>query len=284
MAERTNAAPALVDALTSELGGPRTSHLLDRLDAVVPWKQLASHVLRLLEYRNCGAGRPAWPAITMLNCLLLAKWFNLSDPQLEECLQDRLSFRRFVGLSLTDRTPDETTFVKFRNRLREAKLHEKFFDTVIAHIEQQGLLVREGTLVDATIIAQSIGRKREDGTNSRDEDASFTSKHGRSHHGYKGHIAAARLPAVRGPLQLPLRRRWCSHHLCSEDLEVFRFLIISPIQPIVHQTTTTTASATTPAAKGCMFHSLTSQACSHIASPIKNVRTMTTQRFKVCPS
>lgn len=190
MAQRKNAAPALVDGLTNDLGGPRTSQLLDRLDAAVPWQKLAKPVLRLPEYRHRGAGRPVWPAITMLKCLLLAKWFNLSDPQLEECLQDRLSFRRFVGLSLTDRTPDETTFVVFRRRLREAKLHDTLFDTVLDHIESQGLLVKEGTLVDATIIEQSRGRKREDGTSTRDEEASFTSKHGRKHHGYKGHIAA----------------------------------------------------------------------------------------------
>jgi len=192
MAQRKNAAPALIDSLTSELGGPRTSQLLDRLDAAVPWEKLSRPVLRLPEYRNRGAGRPCWPAVTMLKCLLLAKWFNLSDPQLEECLQDRLSFRRFVGLSLTDTTPDETTFVVFRRRLREAKLHEKFFQTVLAHIEAQGLLVREGTLVDATIIEQSTGRKRDDGSSTRDEEASFTQKHGKKHHGYKGHIAADR--------------------------------------------------------------------------------------------
>jgi IS5 family transposase len=71
-------------------------------------------------------------------------------------------------------------------------MHENLFDTVLDHIEQQGLLVRDGTLVDATIIEQSTGRKRKDGTSTRDEDASFTKKHGRTHHGYKGHIAADR--------------------------------------------------------------------------------------------
>lgn len=192
MAQRKNSAPGLVDGLTNELGGPRTSKLLDRLDAAVPWEKLAKPVLYLPEYRNRGAGRPAWQAMTMLKALLLAKWFNLSDPQLEECLQDRLSFRRFVGLSLTDGTPDETTFVVFRRRLREAKLHDKLFETVLGHIEKQGLLVKEGTLVDATIIEQSTGRKRDDDTSTRDEDASFTKKHGKTHHGYKGHIAVDR--------------------------------------------------------------------------------------------
>jgi len=192
MAQRKDAAPALIDGLTSDLGGPRTSKLLDRLDAAVPWEKLAKPVLRLPEYRNQGAGRPCWPAVTMLKSLVLAKWFNLSDPQLEECLQDRLSFRRFVGLSLTDATPDETTFVVFRRRLREAKLHEKFFESVLAHIEKQGLLLKEGTMVDATIIEQSTGRKRDDGSSTRDEDASFTQKHGKKHHGYKGHVAVDR--------------------------------------------------------------------------------------------
>ena len=91
----------------------------------------------------------------MLKCLMLAKWNNLSDPGLEEALKDRISFRQFVGLSFTDTTPDETTFVKFRARLREAGLHDAIFDAAVKHIERQGLLVKEGTMVDATIIEAS---------------------------------------------------------------------------------------------------------------------------------
>ena len=189
MAQRKNAQPGLIDGLTSDLGGPRTRELLERLDAAVPWDKLVKPILKLPEYRHRGAGRPTWPAITMLKSLLLAKWFNLSDPQLEECLQDRLSFRRFVGLSLTDATPDETTFVVFRRRLREAKLHEAIFEGLLAHLEEQGLLIKEGTLVDATIIEQSRGRTRADDTTTRDPDASYTRKHGKTYHGYKGHTA-----------------------------------------------------------------------------------------------
>jgi IS5 family transposase len=70
----------------------------------------------------------------MLKCLLLAKWFGLSDPQLEECLQDRLSFRRFAGLTLHDATPDETTLVRVRGRLREANLDRRIFDGTRAAI------------------------------------------------------------------------------------------------------------------------------------------------------
>jgi IS5 family transposase len=195
MSERRNAQAGLVDGLTAELGGPRTTALLDKLEGAIPWKRLVRPIAALPEYKPKApgedrGGRPAWPALTMLKCVLLAKWFGLSDPQLEECLKDRLSFRRFVGLSLTDATPDETTFVVFRKRLREANIDRRLFEITLRHLDKEGLLVKDGTLVDATIIEQARGSKRDDGTSTRDEDASFTKKHGRSYHGYKGHIAA----------------------------------------------------------------------------------------------
>lgn len=202
MAERTNAAHGLIDGITADLGGPRTTALLTKLDAAVPWAALVKPIAALPEYRaKTGeadkGGRPAWPALTMLKCVLLAKWFGLSDPQLEECLMDRLSFRRFAGLSLTDDTPDETTFVRFRARLRERGLDRRLFDDTLGHLQKQGLLVKDGTLVDATIIEQSRGSKRDDGTSTRDPEASFTKKNGETYHGYKGHIAADRSGIVK---------------------------------------------------------------------------------------
>lgn len=193
MAERTNADLGLVDAWTANLGGPRTAAMLNRLNQAVTWEALVKPIAALPEYRGgAKGGRPAWPALTMLKCVLLAKWFGLSDPQLEECLQDRLSFRRFVGLSLNDATPDETTFVRFRARLREANLDRVIFELTTKELDERGLLVKDGTLVDATIIEQSRGTKRADGTSTRDPEASFTAKGGVPHHGYKGHIGADR--------------------------------------------------------------------------------------------
>ena len=119
----------------------------------------------------------------------LAKWFNLAAPGLQEALLDRINFRKFVGLSFTDATPDETTFVKFRKRLREAKLDDYLFQSVVKHLDSQGFLVREGTMVDATITEQSRGSKNDDGESTRDEDASPTVKHGKHYFGYKAHIA-----------------------------------------------------------------------------------------------
>lgn len=190
MGVRKNEDMGFVDAALADLGGPRSSALLERLDAATPWEKLAAPIRSLPEYTNEGAGRPPWCPVLMVKCLMLAKWFNLSDPGLEEAMKDRISFRQFVGLSFTDKTPDETTFVKFRERLREAQIHDHVFDAVVAHIKGQGLLVREGTMVDATIIEAPRGRPRPDGTTTRDQDASFTSKHGVPHHGYKGHLGA----------------------------------------------------------------------------------------------
>jgi IS5 family transposase len=189
MATRKNADMGFVDAMLDGLGGPRSAALLGRLDRATPWATLAEPILKLPEYANRGAGNPAWDPTLMLKCLMLAKWFNLSDPGLEEALKDRISFRTFVGLSFSDKTPDETTFVKFRARLREAKIHDAIFDAVVEHIRGQGLLVREGTMVDATIIEAPRGRRGPDGTSTRDAQASFTKKHGVTHHGYKGHLA-----------------------------------------------------------------------------------------------
>jgi len=200
MKKRATGQTSFSDLAIVELGGPRTAALLAKLDAAVPWKALVKPVLELPEYAKYIADpsrpgeRPIDPGV-MLRGMMLAKWFNLSDPQLEEQLKDRISFRRFAGLSQTDPTPDETTFVKFRKRLRDAKLDQVIFDAILKHIEEQGLLVKGGTIVDATIIEQSrghkTGEKDKDGNDltTRDPEASFTEKNDVSYHGYKLHAA-----------------------------------------------------------------------------------------------
>jgi IS5 family transposase len=188
------------DFAVASMGGPKTAEKLSRLDAAVPWETRARPVRALPEYakyinnpRHPGQ-RPIDPVV-MLRALMLAKWHNLSDPQLEEQLKDRISFRAFVGLTMTDRTPDETSFVNFRKRLREADLDKTIFDLILKHIEKAGLLVKTGTIVDATIIDQSrghdTGKKDENGEKitTRDADASFTQKNGQHRHGYKLHAA-----------------------------------------------------------------------------------------------
>jgi len=188
------------DFALSQLGGPRTAAKLSLLDAAVPWDEILVPVRALPEYAKYiqdpsrPGQRPIDPKV-MLRALMLAKWHNLSDPQLEEQLKDRISFRVFVGLSIGDRTPDETSFVIFRKRLREANLDKTIFDLILSHIARAGLLVKEGTIVDATIIEQSRGHdtgKKDDSGNkisTRDPEASFTKKNDRTYHGYKLHAS-----------------------------------------------------------------------------------------------
>jgi IS5 family transposase len=200
MQKRATGQNSFSDLAVHALGGPRTAALLGQLEAVVPWKALASQVQKLPEYAKYindpshPGERPIDPLV-MLKAMMLAKWFGLSDPQLEEQLQDRISFRRFVGLSQADSTPDETTFVRFRKRLREADLDQKIFQTILKHIDSKGLLLKNGTIVDATIILQSTGQKTgkkdADGHDitTRDSQAGFTRKNDVSYHGYKMHTA-----------------------------------------------------------------------------------------------
>ena len=187
--ERKNRAATFLDAATADLGGRKVSTFLDRCQWLIPWDELAGSV-RDVFVDNGGPGRPHWPVVTLVKCVMLAKWFNLSDPQLEDELRDRLSFRRFVGLSLEDATPDETTFVIFRRRLREAGHGSTLFEKALAILESKGLVLKEGTLVDATIVEAPRGRKTEDGLgHTKDKAATFTKKHGQTYHGYKAHIA-----------------------------------------------------------------------------------------------
>jgi IS5 family transposase len=186
--QRKSSDPTFVDGVTAGLGGPKSQAFFDQCERLIPWSQLAASIGDIFAATPKG-GRPHWPVVLMLKCLMLQKWFNLSDPQVEEVLQDRLSFRRFVGLSLEDGTPDETTFCRFRDRLVRAGHADTLFEGVLAHLRSEGLVMSEGTLVDARIIDAPRGSKRPDGTSTTDATASYTVKHGQPRFGYKMHIA-----------------------------------------------------------------------------------------------
>ena len=186
--ERQMAEPTFIDAWTAELGGPRTQAFLDRCEKLIDWQALAAAVGDLYGPMPDG-GRPPWPILLMLKCLMLAKWNNLSDPMLEEHLRDRISFRRFVGLTMQDGTPDETCFVNFRKRLIAIGGASVLFEAALKQLDDKGLILKEGTLVDATIIDAPMGRKKADGQHTRDTCASFTKNHGTPRHGYKANIA-----------------------------------------------------------------------------------------------
>jgi transposase, IS5 family len=190
--ERVNKAPALLDGLLVDLGGKRSEAFFRRLCELFDFAALAAPLTDLFDDTPGQPGRPHWPVELMLKCLLLQKWFNLSGVQLEEVLADRISFRRFVGLSFTDAAPDETTLVVFRQRLLEAGKLQGLFDHTLAILRAKGAVLREGTLVDATIIDAPMGRTRADGRHTHDPAATYTKNHGTLRHGYKAHIATDR--------------------------------------------------------------------------------------------
>ena len=190
--QRTNAQPTFTDAAVADLGGPRTARFLRICQELVPWDKLVATLRPLFPEHDAG-GRPFWPALVMVKCVLLQKWFGLSDPQLEEQLRDRISFRRFVGLSFDDATPDETTMVNFRKRLREHGMASALFDGVMESLRGRGLVLKEGSLVDATIVDAPMGQKRKGEVgferHTKDPCATYTKNHGTLRHGYKAHVA-----------------------------------------------------------------------------------------------
>lgn len=191
--ERRDTPPTLMDGYISELGDPKVRGKLAKLDAAVDWASMAGPIRATYNNDTSKGGRPNVPVVTMLKVLMLQKWFNLSDPAMEGMLLDRISFREFVGLNMADGTIDETTIVKFRDRLDGHGLMAGLFDGVIEQLQQAGLIVEEGTLVDATIIEAPRGKRTDAPGNSMghtgQKAATSTRKHGRTYHGYKAHIA-----------------------------------------------------------------------------------------------
>jgi len=189
--ERQGLAPTFLDGLAADLGGKKARAFFDRCEVMLPWDELAAPLAGIFVDSPCG-GRPHFPVVMFLKILLAQKWFNLSDPGAEEALADRISLRRFVGLSLEDVTPDETTIGDFRRALLAKELLADLFAKVNAFLDAHGLIIQEGTLVDATIVEAPLGGKREDDSSTADPCATHTVKAGRSYFGYKAHIATDR--------------------------------------------------------------------------------------------
>lgn len=190
--ERINAAPTFIDLNLADLGGPKATEFFDRCLKTIPFDELAGSVADVFMDDTPNGGRPHWPVVMMVKILFLQKVFGLSDPMAEEMLQDRISFRRFVGLSFEDRTPDHSTISTFRRRLREHGHGSTLFDKSLEFLRGRGLVLNEGTLIDASIMEAPLGAKREDGSSTADPCASKTVKHGRPYHGYRVHVATDR--------------------------------------------------------------------------------------------
>lgn len=188
---RSIAQPSFTDLQVAGLGSPKAAQFFDDCSRLIDFPALAASLGDLYRNNTSAGGASNWPVEMMLKVLFVQKTFALSDPATEEMLLDRLSFRRFVGLSLDDKTPDQTTIWRFRERLTEGRAGA-MFDTLVARLREQGVILSNGTLIDATIIQAPLGRKRADGTHTADPCASKTSKGGRAYHGYRAHLSTDR--------------------------------------------------------------------------------------------
>ncbi|EYC52185.1 transposase [Hylemonella gracilis str. Niagara R] len=161
----------------------RREVFLAEMELVVPWKAL----LKVIEphYPVAGRGRRPYALESMLRVHLMQNWFTLSDPAMEEALYEIASMRAFAGLDL-QAIPDETTILNFRHLLEASDLAEDIFKQVNAHLARKGLLLKKGSIVDATIIAAPSSTKNAEG--ERDAEMHQTKKGNQWHFGMKAHI------------------------------------------------------------------------------------------------
>lgn len=163
----------------------RREQFLGEMDAVIPWAQL----LEVIEphYPKGGPGRQPLGLEKMLRIYFLQLWFNLSDPQAEDSIYDSESMRRFAKVELGDDTiPDESTILRFRHLLEKHGLTRQIFDVVNDLLVEKRLLLRGGTIMDATIIAAPSSTKN--ATESRDPEMKQTRKGKNWHFGMKLHV------------------------------------------------------------------------------------------------
>jgi len=183
--KRTGQTSFLEAWLPGGLGG---SARLDPLASLVKWYRFEKILAGLTD--ASGPGRPAYPVLVMFKALLLQSLYGLSDPELEDALGDRLSFRRFVGLSLEDPVPDHSTICRFRNALVSAGLMEKLFGELDRQLEKAGVVVKRGTMLDATVIATGASGRPPRGGEANDPQAGFAKRQGKAGvtYGYKAHV------------------------------------------------------------------------------------------------
>jgi IS5 family transposase len=161
----------------------RREKFLAEMEAVEPWCRL----LTLIELHCPKVGPTPMPLETIIRVYLLQQWYALSDPLAEEMLYDSDAMRQFAGIELgDDRIPDETTILNFRHLLEKHQLTEQLFVEVNSHLADQGITLRSGTLVDATIIDAPSSTKNTAG--ARDPEMSSTKKGNQWYFGMKAHV------------------------------------------------------------------------------------------------
>lgn len=164
----------------------RKQVFLEEMEQVVPWAALVQRIAPYYpEGRN---GRPPFSLETMLRVHFMQQWFTLSDPAMEEAFFDMPLYREFARLDEVGRVPDESTILRFRHRLEKNKLADAILQEVNELLSQRGLMLKVGTIVDATLIAAPSSTKNKD--KERDPEMHSSKKGEQMYFGMKAHIGA----------------------------------------------------------------------------------------------
>jgi IS5 family transposase len=198
-------------ALSSSLEANRSVKLMEKISASINWSRVEAVLMQHYTVGTSQEGAKAYPPILLFKCLLLQKWFRIpSDPELENQINDRLSFKKFLGLSFSKPSPDHSTFSRFRNRLSKAAM-EQINSEILRQFEAKGLSINEGIAVDARLVESASrplsndelkkkrahrnseeGQKDKNGNPlkfSRDLESDWTIKNEAPHFGLKEHAA-----------------------------------------------------------------------------------------------
>lgn len=164
----------------------RRDRFLAKIDEVTPWAALWKEIEPYYP-KGEGAGRPPIGLARMLRMYVAQQCFGLSDEGIEDAIYDSQAIRGFVGIDLSrESAPDATTVLKFRRLLETHALTENIFQTINGHLAAKGLMMREGTIVDATLIAASPSTKNKD--KQRDPEMHQSKKGNDWHFGMKAHV------------------------------------------------------------------------------------------------
>jgi IS5 family transposase len=139
-------------ALASSMKHNRSLKLMEKLNVAIDWTRVETILMNHYTVGTSGEGADAYPPLLLFKCLLLQKWFRInSDPELENQINDRLSFKKFLNLSFSKPSPDHSTFSRFRKRLSKNAM-DQINSEILRQFEKQGLTINEGVAIDARLV------------------------------------------------------------------------------------------------------------------------------------
>ena len=204
-----------------------------QVDKIIDWKPIDQMICKYYKKGTSVSGRPSYDGLVLFKMCLLQTWYGLSDYELEDQVNDRISFSKFVGLSLEDSVPDHSVISRFRSELTKKRVFEKIFQLINQQLESANIIVRTGVIVDASItdsprkpkgkkVYEAVeDRKEDEPTNTPqlqekvqpgvDTEARWIKKAGKLRYGYKKHVGTDPEGLVLGVVTTPANESDITH-------------------------------------------------------------------------